>query len=76
MCVNQKQGDQRVKKPIEVCLDIVHESKHAFCVTDGGPDEWIPKSQIRMEEDIDDIGPGDTIVFTMPEWLATKKGFI
>ena len=64
-----------IKKPIEVCLEILNETDGAYRVTDWTiPDAiWIPKSQIAMEED---GGPGDTVTFILPEWLVIEKEFI
>lgn len=63
-----------MKKPTEICLEIKKETPGAYLVTDGTTvPEFIPKSQVHLEED---GGPGDTVNFTMPEWLATRKGFI
>lgn len=60
---------------IELCLEIIRETEKAFLVTDddGDTQAWIPKSQIRCE---DLAGPGDMIIFDVPEWLASEKGFI
>ncbi len=61
-------------KQIEICLEILKETKAAYLVTDAGEQiAWIPKSQVTPDQD---CGPGDTVVFTMPEWLALEKGFI
>lgn len=61
-------------KPIEICVAIKRETPAAFLVSDDGEKTtWVPKSQIKTDQD---CGPGDTVVFTMPEWLAIEKGFI
>jgi hypothetical protein len=60
-------------KEIEICAEIKRETPAAFLVSDGDSDQWIPKSQVKMDQD---GGPGDTVVFTMPEWLAIEKGFV
>ncbi len=63
-----------MKNPIEVCAEIVRETAAAFLISDDGQtDVWVPKSQVEMDQD---GGPGDTIIFTMPEWLAVEKGFV
>ena len=67
-----------IKKPIEICLYIISETDKAFRVTDTGELDfektvWLPKSQVYLEQD---AGPRDTVIFTMPEWLALDKGFI
>lgn len=63
-----------MRDPVEICLEIEWETDHGYLVTDGTtkPD-WIPKSQVELDED---GGPGDTVNFFMPEWLAIKKNFI
>ena len=65
-----------IKKPIDITVTILTETDRAFRVTDNDNPEfgqWIPKSQIFIEQD---AGVGDTIIITMPEWLAIDKGFI
>jgi len=67
-----------MKNPIEICLYIIAETDRAFLVTDEEGEnnlrgKWIPKSQIELEQD---AGPRDTIIITMPEWLAIEKGFV
>ncbi len=53
---------------IDIALDIVAETKLAYCLSDGGDEEiWVPKSQVEKNDDG---------TFTMQEWLAFKKGFI
>lgn len=66
---------EHMKNPTEVCVEIMDESPRAFRVTDTDyrHGQWIPKSQIELEQD---AGPGDTVVITMPEWLAVEKGFV
>lgn len=64
-----------MSKETEICLEVIRETPKAYQVSDDGKETmtWIPKSQVEPEQD---CGPGDTVVFTMPEWLATEKGFI
>lgn len=64
-----------MSEPIEVCLEVLQETERAFRLTDGTDPhgQWVPKSQLEYS---DDPGVGDTIVFEMPEWLASEKGFI
>lgn len=69
-----KESYDDIKKPIEICLEIKHETDLALHVTDGVTElQWIPKSEVYLMED---GGPGDTIDIAMPEWLAMEKGFI
>lgn len=72
-----------MKKSIEVCLGIEKETEAAFLVSDGDMSAsgdssvWIPKSQINVVDgDIEDVGPGDEVVFSIPEWLAIQKGLV
>ena len=58
---------------IEICLEIKKETEKAFLVTDGDVEEWLPKSQIELDQN---GGEGDTVIITMPEWMAEKKEFI
>ena len=59
---------------VEVCLEIERETDDAYLVTDDGENKaWIPKSRVEPEQD---CGPGDTVVFVMPEWLAMEKEFV
>ena len=63
-----------MKNPIEICAEIIKETDAAFLISDDGDKEvWIPKSLVETDQD---GGPGDTIIFTMPEWLAIKNGFV
>jgi hypothetical protein len=52
---------------IEVALEVRHETARAWLVSDGGEPVWLPKSQCENNDDG---------TFTMPEWLATEKGFV
>ena len=64
------------KQPIDICLMIIAETDNAFrvCVDDNYKTAtWLPKSQVKMDQD---GGVGDTVIFTMPEWLAYDKHFI
>jgi len=63
------------KDKIEICVRISHETEAALLVSDTDDTEksWLPKSQIDYDED---AGIGDTVVVTVPEWLAYEKGLI
>jgi hypothetical protein len=59
---------------IEITLEIWDETEKAYMVSDDGEThEWIPKSQVDPGRA---CGPGDTVPFQMPEWLAEDKGFV
>jgi hypothetical protein len=62
-----------MKRPVEICAEIKRVTPTALLITDSRTEGWIPKSQVEMDQD---GGVGDTVVFTMPEWLAIEKGFI
>lgn len=61
----------RNTEQIEITVEILRESERAIFVTDGDVKEWLPKSQLEYEGDV-----GQTVVVSMPEWLATDKGLI
>ena len=65
-----------MKRPCQVCVEIIRETPRAFLVADADPRDavWVPKSQIVTEED--NVGPGDTSIITLPEWLAMEKGLV
>ena len=56
-------------KLVDIFAELLLETDAAFRIYDGKVRAWIPKSQVEMFED------GEDTVFTMPEWLATEKGF-
>ena len=60
-------------KKIEICLEIKAETTKSYLFSDGVFEEWIPKSQIELDQD---GGIGDTVIVTMPEWIAEDRGFI
>ena len=57
---------------------VKHSTSKALLVIDPDDEEfWIPKSQICAESDIDtEAEAGDQGELTLPEWLATEKGFV
>lgn len=61
-------------KQTEICAEIIYETDAAYLISDDGNNQtWIPKSQIKTDQS---GKKGDTIIFTMPEWLAIDKGFV
>lgn len=51
------------------------ETEKALLVSDTGNEDdavWLPKSQIEIEN----IGEANSVVVTLPEWLAHDKGLI
>jgi hypothetical protein len=57
----------RDAKLIEVAAELRHQTADAFLLDDGSAKEWVPRALVEDNEDG---------TFTMPEWLATEKGFI
>ena len=60
---------------IEFCGEIKPTaSTKAVLVSDGINEVWIPRSQILAERP---VGPGgDDFIFTIPYWLAKRKGIV
>lgn len=54
--------------PINLELDLLHQTDEALLVTDGDNEWWVPKSLCEYDEDIKWL--------TMPEWMALEKGMI
>ena len=54
-------------KQVEVFAEVVNETGKALKLTDGVKTEWVPKSLVKF------LAEG---MYSMPEWLAEKKGFI
>jgi hypothetical protein len=52
---------------VEVFAEVQGETDKALKLTDGQKVQWVPKSQIK------EIAEG---LYSMPVWLAEKKGFI
>lgn len=62
----------------DLTLTFRHEKPASIAVTDpskprlnDGKWIWLAKSQIEFER-----GRGDTVVVTLPEWLAVEKGLL
>jgi hypothetical protein len=54
-------------KLVDIAGELRGETDKAYRIFDGVKTEWVPKSQVQMNDDG---------TFTMPEWLADDKGFI
>lgn len=52
---------------IDIAATQCGETDKAYRLDDGTSQAWVPKSQVEKNDDG---------TFTMPEWLATEKGFI
>lgn len=62
---------------IEIAVIVQAVRPKAIQVTDTVNTGWLPRSQIIEpdEDDIDELGKGEEIELTIPEWLAIEKGF-
>ena len=60
-----------MENPVELELEIIRRTDMGVKVWDGSKDSWLPRSQIKIEEDGSNIA-----TITMPEWLAFKEGLI
>jgi hypothetical protein len=58
---------ERDTKLIDVAAELRHKTADAFLLNDGCTEKWVPRSLVEDNEDG---------TFTMPEWLASEKGFI
>jgi len=56
----------------EFCCDIVRETSDAYLVSDGENEYWIPRSQVKSENQIGN----NEYELIIPEWLANEKGII
>lgn len=65
----------------DVTAYLLHETSAAYLVSEEDPattpahkrnGQWLPKSQVERGERIS----AGVYQFTMPEWLATQKGFV
>ena len=57
---------------MELTMDLVHETDAAYLLTDSVTEDWVPKSQCEIINELD----GRARVVEMPEWMAMKKGWI
>jgi len=64
-------GDESVEVTFERELKERASEKARLFLSDRGEWVWIPKSQI-LDEDTD----RDTVILTLPEWLAVSKGLV
>lgn len=55
------------KQLVDIAAEIRGETEKAYRLYDGNKTEWVPKSQVEMNDDG---------TWTMPLWLAMEKGFI
>lgn len=64
------------EETVDVYVGIVRETEKAWLVTDGMEEYaiWIPKSQVEFDKE--DPEEGDTVLMTIPKWLAIDKGLV
>ena len=61
------------KDNFELSVEVVRKTEKAIYIDDGTVKAWVPLSMVKTE---DEIELGKTITITIPQWLATDKGFI
>ena len=63
---------------VEVDADIVRQTELAICIYDGSKTVWLPKSQLidPAPDEIGEYRDGDSLIITIPEWLAIEKGLV
>lgn len=52
----------------------VETDKALLCVFESGVEEWVPKSQIREDSQVNE--KGDVGEIAIPVWLAEEKGLL
>lgn len=62
----------RRDEDVGVDVRIVYETEFAILVNDGDIEVWVPKSEIKNDQDHTET---ETTI-TIPEWLAIEKGFV
>ena len=63
----------RSLRTVEVEVEVVAHTQHAWRLTDGYTTVWIPKSQTKFDGD---PKGGRALVATIPYDMAMKKGLI
>lgn len=58
---------------LEFCGEVKSVGKNACLINVDGVTGWVPDSEADY---IDEPKVGEEINFLIPEWLATKKGFL
>jgi len=56
----------------------VHATELAICIKCKRVTAWLPLSELPKEatDQAQNSAPGDPVEFTVPDWLARKKGLI
>ena len=60
-------ADMQGQPLFDMAAQVRAETDKAWLLFDGTKEEWVPKSQVEDNRDG---------TFTMPQWLAEKKGFV
>jgi len=58
---------------VELELELLHQTDDAYLLSDGDTEAWVPRSLVSSLEEGDDE---DTVIVTIPEWLAKEKGLV
>lgn len=53
---------------------VMVETDKAYLLNDGDKEAWFPKSQVELDRK--GRSADDFATATMPDWLATEKGFV
>lgn len=63
---------------VDICAEIKNETDAAYLMCDGDNETWIPKSQLNDLEPLagNCVSEGEFVQFSLPVWLAKKKGLI
>jgi Mg2+/Co2+ transporter CorC len=65
--------DEQTTEYVTINCSMLEPREKAIEITDDGVNSfWIPRSQIKNIEELDDM----TMNLTIPEWLAIDKGLI
>lgn len=64
---------RRDAEKIEVSVTFQRETDRAVLINDGDKDIWLPKSQIEIDDLLEEGEPCKVLV---AEWLAKEKGLI
>tara|TARA_Y100000310_G_scaffold57230_1_gene52439 strand:+ start:1468 stop:1668 length:201 start_codon:yes stop_codon:yes gene_type:complete len=61
----------------EVDVEVIRTTELALLVTEGETEEWVPKSVLDDEGDINDASSvGDEGTMILPQKMAEEKGFV
>lgn len=63
-------------KLVTLVFDWLGETEMAVHLSNGDIDVWIPKSQIDKKKSMKYPEADDSIMITIPEWLAIKKELV